>query len=259
MKRLRSRNRETYDWLRRLDKEKWSLAHDKGYRYGIMTTNFAETYNAMIKKLRALPITSMMKMLFIQLVNLFNKHRSKNKEALLDGKVYTEACINTLHKRVTKAHGHHVDNYDISNGVMSITTAFNNSTRKGNNVQIVNLNEQKCTCGKFQQSKIPCSHAIAACMVNGIEYTQYISTYYTIEKNMQVWSSCFVPLPDSAYWPTSSYRKLLPNSEWRRKKGRPKVTRYRNEMDWGGNDGINFCSKCGKSGHNIQTCPRNNR
>ena len=213
----------------------------------------------MTKKLRSLPITSMMKMLFIQLVNLFNKHRSKNEEALLDGKVYTEACINTLHKRVTKAHGHHVDNYDISNGVMSITTAFNNSTRKGNNVQIVNLNEQKCTCGKFQQSKIPCSHAIAACMVNGIEYTQYISTYYTIEKNMQVWSSCFVPLPDSAYWPTSSYRKLLPNSEWRRKKGRPKVTRYRNEMDWGGNDGIDFCSKCGKSGHNIQTCPRNNR
>ena len=84
-----------------------------------MMTNFVETYNAMIKKLRSLPITSMMKMLFIQLVNLFNKHRSKNDEALLDGKVYTEACINTLHKRVTKAHGHHVDNYDRSNGVMS--------------------------------------------------------------------------------------------------------------------------------------------
>ena len=154
MKRLRLRNKETFDWLRGLHKEKWSLSHDKGYRHGIMTTNFAETYNAMIKKLRSLPITSMMKMLFIQLVNIFNKHRAKNEEALLDGKVYTEACINTLHKRVTKAHGHHVDNYDTSNGVSSVTTAFNNSTRKGNNVQIVNLNERKCTCGKFQQSKM---------------------------------------------------------------------------------------------------------
>ena len=103
----------------------------------------------MIKKLRSLPITSMLKMLFIQLVNLFNKHRSKNEEASLEGKVYTEACIKTLHHRVTKAHGHHVDNYDRANGVMSITNAFNNSMMKGNNVQIVNLNERKCTCGKF--------------------------------------------------------------------------------------------------------------
>src|SRR5213075_1375176 len=44
-------------WIRNAPKEKWSLLYDTdGSRYGIMTTNQAESYNMVMCEVRCLPL-----------------------------------------------------------------------------------------------------------------------------------------------------------------------------------------------------------
>src|SRR5438045_8797434 len=44
-------------WIRDAPKEKWSLLYDTdGRRYGIMTTNQAESYNMVMRGVRCLPL-----------------------------------------------------------------------------------------------------------------------------------------------------------------------------------------------------------
>ena len=54
-------NRDAYQYLKDVPKEKWALTFDKGYRYGAMTTNVSECFNGVLKGARSLPITAMVK------------------------------------------------------------------------------------------------------------------------------------------------------------------------------------------------------
>ncbi|KAL2235292.1 UNVERIFIED_CONTAM: hypothetical protein Sindi_1261400 [Sesamum indicum] len=50
MKEIKSLNEEAYDWLRRIDKAQWTLAHDGGWRTGILTTNMSECITGVLKE-----------------------------------------------------------------------------------------------------------------------------------------------------------------------------------------------------------------
>jgi hypothetical protein len=47
------------EWIENEPKEKWALLYDTdGARYGIMTTNFAEVYNWVMRGVRGLPLVA---------------------------------------------------------------------------------------------------------------------------------------------------------------------------------------------------------
>ena len=120
------------------------------------------------------------------------------------------------------------------------------------------MKQKSCTCGKFQQSKIPCSHAIAGCLTYEIDYREFIAPFHSVSENLKCWSTCFVPLGHTDYWPASRDLPFVPNPAWKRKKGRPRSTRIRNEMDDRNSTATsNFCMKYGLPGHNARTCGRN--
>ncbi|XP_020180109.1 uncharacterized protein [Aegilops tauschii subsp. strangulata] len=57
------------------DKEKWSRAYDEGgMRYGDMTSNMVECFNNVLKGVRSLPMTAILKYTFIKLNEYFLKH-----------------------------------------------------------------------------------------------------------------------------------------------------------------------------------------
>ncbi|KAL0398811.1 UNVERIFIED_CONTAM: hypothetical protein Sradi_2224400 [Sesamum radiatum] len=56
MEEIKSLNPEAYDWLGNIDKTQWTLAHDGGWRTGILTTNMSEAVNGVLKGARRLPI-----------------------------------------------------------------------------------------------------------------------------------------------------------------------------------------------------------
>ncbi|KAL0360757.1 UNVERIFIED_CONTAM: hypothetical protein Sradi_3760200 [Sesamum radiatum] len=54
MEEIKSLNPEAYDWLGNIDKTQWTLAHDGGWRTGILTTNMSEAVNGVFKRCQTL-------------------------------------------------------------------------------------------------------------------------------------------------------------------------------------------------------------
>ena len=57
-------NLEARRWLEAIPFKKWTLSHDGGQRYGIMTTNMYEVFNSVLKGARRLPITALVQLTF---------------------------------------------------------------------------------------------------------------------------------------------------------------------------------------------------
>jgi hypothetical protein len=63
-------NAEGRDWLRGFmcDVDKWSRAHDGGWRYAFQTSNMAECFNGLLKGSRVLPVTAIIAFTFYKCV-----------------------------------------------------------------------------------------------------------------------------------------------------------------------------------------------
>ncbi|XP_051136525.1 uncharacterized protein LOC127255176 [Andrographis paniculata] len=66
-------NQAAYDWLNRIDKSKWAIAYDEGWRHGILTTNLSECINGVLKWARRLPITALVQLTYDRVVLFFVK------------------------------------------------------------------------------------------------------------------------------------------------------------------------------------------
>ena len=124
------RHPDSKKWIDKIPIEKWTLAYDGGYRHGVMTTNYAESVNAMFKSIRAMPVTTLMQQLFMKLVDIFYQHRTEYSKLLNDGFLWTPKCAEILKHRIDKANGHVVQRYDEANMIFEIKTAFNHAQRK---------------------------------------------------------------------------------------------------------------------------------
>ncbi|KAL6552790.1 hypothetical protein OROHE_008154 [Orobanche hederae] len=68
-------NPEARKWLERHPLHRWTLAHDGGRRYGLLTTNLSEIFNSVLKGARFLPITACVQLTFYRLVHYFEVRR----------------------------------------------------------------------------------------------------------------------------------------------------------------------------------------
>ncbi|KAK7245000.1 hypothetical protein RIF29_39830 [Crotalaria pallida] len=71
----------------------------------------------------------------------------------------------------------------------------------------------------------------------------WLAKWFPIQNEHQVASMHVVP------W------MLMPDPKMHRKKGRPKSTRTRNEMDWKQSQPPQSCGLCNQVGHNRRRCP----
>ncbi|XP_021602286.1 uncharacterized protein LOC110607473 [Manihot esculenta] len=197
MNNIREVHPESYDWAMKINLEKWTRSHDGGPRYGVMTTNMAESLNGMMKGFRALPITAMVEKIFFQCVHYFDTRRTTFLDQQSRGYVFSQYCIDTLHDNTIKANAHKV-------------RLFNSQT---------------------MELRIPCSHAIATCMSHSIDYEQFVSDYYKLDRTIQRYAYTFHPLGYPDYWLAADGLPLVPDISRIRKKRLPRSSRIRNEMD----------------------------
>ncbi|XP_051117305.1 uncharacterized protein LOC127242014 [Andrographis paniculata] len=75
-------NQAAYDWLNIIDKSKWAIAYDEGWRHGIITTNLLECINGVLKGARRLPITALVQLTYDRMVSFFVKrlHDARDKQ-----------------------------------------------------------------------------------------------------------------------------------------------------------------------------------
>ncbi|KAF3671915.1 putative receptor-like protein 12-like [Capsicum annuum] len=145
--------------------------------------------------------------------------------------------------------------YQTSDGVFEILTFAKNS--KCENVHKVSAKGKKCSCGKWRNLHMSCSHAIEFCGICGIAPKDYVSKYYSTKYYKRTYSETFTPVGQQAYWPPAQFR-LIANIEYLRTSSVDSRTRLKNDMNIALDRMARKCSICKQTGHIKARCPRRN-
>ncbi|KAK9994209.1 hypothetical protein SO802_023912 [Lithocarpus litseifolius] len=190
-------NRDAYQYLKDVPKEKWALTFDKGYRYGAMTTNVSECFNGVLKGARSLPITTMVKYTWFKLNSYFDDRRNKSIEQLNSGKKWCQYALDIFMRNKVKAEHHKVTRLSAQAQSYQVDTLHNpGTTGHGDHTHAVNLLQRTCTCQKWKLYKIPCSHVIAVCIRYRHDAEQYIDPCYSVDALFRSYAPVFPALKD---------------------------------------------------------------
>ncbi|PWA44872.1 hypothetical protein CTI12_AA522780 [Artemisia annua] len=113
----------------------------------------------------------------ISQIDVVNNEMSSGFET---GRVQANRNLHTPHvaaklaASTTKASAHTMRSFNRERGI------FEETTQTGKNVQVVNLEKQTCTCGKWENNKYPCFHVLSACAFLSLNSSQYVQRYYSI-------------------------------------------------------------------------------
>ena len=144
--------------------------HDGGHRYRAMTTNLSESFNGFLKSARNLPITALVKLTDYHCVAYFADRYTKALAEVIAGELIIAYAKNKFNKwEKKKAPKHSITVFSYEDGLFEVRTPINpNYAYRGNHHHEVNLRQSTCSCQKWQDYKISCSHVIALCKYQGI-------------------------------------------------------------------------------------------
>ena len=101
-------NLEAQRWLEAIPFEKWVLSHDRGRRYGMMSTNMSEVFNSVLKGARSLPVTALVQLIFFRLNSYFVSRREQGYNKLTSDEQHTPYVETKI-----KAHAVKVGSFEI--------------------------------------------------------------------------------------------------------------------------------------------------
>ena len=116
--------------------------------------------------------------------------------------------------------------------IYQVVTPYNDySGGRGNHNHEINIVARTCGCGKWQNIKILCLHAIKVFQSLRVDLTNYIDPCYSLENAIHTYSHQFVVPKLELLWRDVSEPRWVPDLNLLRAKGRPVKSRIRNEMD----------------------------
>ncbi|XP_074356622.1 uncharacterized protein LOC141696371 [Apium graveolens] len=196
-----------------------------------MTTNHAESWNNAIINARNLPITSLVRSLFEKVINYFDARRVEIATQSLNGGIFTKYGTIKLNRAIARASGHQVKLFDIDTWLFQVTTRKDDL--KGGNNHTIRQRESTCTCGKWQNYHIHCSHVIACCAYVKMRYDNLVDNCYKLENVSKIYSGVFEPIPnkgDPRHPIAINFPKIVHDEDIQKKKGRRKQQDL--EMKW---------------------------
>ncbi|XP_022899552.1 uncharacterized protein LOC111412919 [Olea europaea var. sylvestris] len=132
---------------------------------------------------------------------------------------------------------------------------FRFSVRCGRNVgYIVDLNDNTCTCRKFQLESFPCAHVLVA-MYRGFPPHSLCSHYYMTDFWRAAYAETIFPLPNEVEWEVPDYivtlNNLLPPEAPPCTSGRRWTSRIPSTGEF---PQPCKCGRCGATGHTRRFC-----
>ncbi|KAK9268754.1 hypothetical protein L1049_000515 [Liquidambar formosana] len=85
LKKIHALNEKAFTDLMKEDASKWTIAHDGGRCWGIMTTNDVESFNGLMKGARFVPINACVQLTFYRLVKFFADQAAEARVMRNDG------------------------------------------------------------------------------------------------------------------------------------------------------------------------------
>ncbi|XP_029143950.1 uncharacterized protein [Arachis hypogaea] len=216
-----------------------------------MTKNLVECINSVLKGARNLPITALVKATFYMLNELFTRKRAEAESRITAGHVFSEVVTSKLNANQLASSNIQVNCFDRMNEVFEVREM------PGGTEYAVDLRRQRCDCGEFQVDRIPCRHVFAYCANQRLDWRVYVHEVYKMDQVRRIYRARFRPLGNPTTWPVYSGPRFVPNPNLRRvTKGRPRMTRFLNEMDTRMLRAPRCCRQCGAEGHSRSRCRR---
>ena len=198
-------------------------------------------------------MTAMVRMTFKDLVDRFVERNNLAIALLQSNMPWPLAIDKKFNDYYQRAQGHtDMMTYNTEDGVFEILTFAHDG--KGGNVHKVTAKGKKCSCGKWRNYHMPCSHAIKFCGLRGIEPKSYVSKFYSAKYYKRTYSETFNPVGDEMYWPPAPFN-LIANTEYLRTSGTQGRSRLKNDMDIAPARMTRKCSVCKETGHTKARCP----
>ncbi|XP_071688978.1 uncharacterized protein [Rutidosis leptorrhynchoides] len=143
--------------------------------------------------------------------------------------------------------------YDYQRRVYKVQSTYQRSGEGGTDYTI-RFAARKCSCGRWQHKRLPCSHAISVCSHLHEDATVLGSKKYTTTVWRQQYSHFFNPLRDMSYWATIERKIKADPTRLIKHRGRKKSKRFSGQMDEREKQKPK-CGICREEGHNRNTCP----
>lgn len=208
---------ECAEYLMSIGLHQWTRSHCDGDRYNIMTSNVAESLNAVLKEAREMPLVSILEYIRGTLMSWFTNRRDK---AMHHARPLTPKVEEIVNKNYERSTAYEV--LKINKDIYEIKTPTWLS-------YVVDLQSRTCTCEEFTLLKIPCSHAIAAASKSDIKVEELAAPHYGTFFWSLAYNGNINPVPDMSTLRTIpdaiSTRTVHPPLT-KRPPGRPKRSRY---------------------------------
>jgi ribosomal protein L32 len=241
-------------------------------RFGIVTSNTAESVNSMFNTARDLPwMDALEKLIDVMVKRICNcraKYEGKDgskvlarAERLINRRWEATAAISVM--ELENGRGVYTTSSCDHGGVEDDDDDPRSLSRRGtlplqrNSTHIVKPDDMWCSCGVWQDTLLPCRHACAVYRKTKSVEKEYILAnlvheYYTYSYVQQTFTKNIFPVSLD----TLAYdRETGPPSCVKRGSGRPRTKRIRRRSLYAATeDSPIVCSNCGQAGHNKRTC-----
>lgn len=259
MKTMKGGEKATEDLLERWPIQGWCQAlfinHGK---CDAIDNNMCETFNGVMVEARSKPIITLMEEIRRYVMNRIVAKREYATKWKVD---FGPNIVAKIEKERNKSGKWQVE----WNGAASDEVFWYDPELHVRESYDVKLARKSCTCEKWDKTRIPCQHAMAAVAFHGENPFSYVSDWFTEETYLNSYQFTVNPVRSRMFWPTSEQGPLLPPLH-KRMPGRPPKKRRREPLE--GKNGSNTklsrkgrifkCGVCHVEGHNKRCCPKKN-
>ncbi|OVA05861.1 Phox/Bem1p [Macleaya cordata] len=227
----------SYDWIMNSEPQFWANSQFTGEPYNHISLDVVRSFKDWIAEVRELPIVQKIDAIRCKMMELVNTRRVDSSKY---ASKLTPCKEEKLQEELKKARTLKV--LFSSDSMFEVHDGF---------INVVNMNQQECSCRRWKITGLPCSHAIAVFNSTGRSAYDYCSRYFTTEAFQLTYSESINPLPEIEK-PVNSEpsEKVLvhpPRTQLRcPKRKRAKLQEVAKRPL--------HCSKCKGEGHNKASC-----
>lgn len=218
--------------------EHWANSVFPGPRWGIMTSNVAESFNSWILEARHLSIPQMVDHIRLQIMQMMHSRRIRGRG------IQTHLCPDP--EKVLQRNAEEGRKLSVfTSSIMIYDVKDTKYSCK------VDLQECTCSCGEWKIFRMPCKHACACIEKAGRSLYQFTDICFQAEMYRAAYEECINPIPDIEMSHCSSDEVHILPPITKTRPGRPRKKRRASQMD---SSRTMKCGRCEKEGHNRRTC-----
>ncbi|KAL0387512.1 UNVERIFIED_CONTAM: hypothetical protein Sradi_2633000 [Sesamum radiatum] len=231
MEKIKKQHVGAFAYLDQINKEKWTTSHDGGWRCSILTINMSECINGVLKGACRLSVRALVEITLERTVHYFRVRVINGHKMLQNNQLWTGFAYKMFISWRKKAVEHTVMKYSHSQQSASVVTRRQNG--HGINTHVVKIANRECSCGKWNQFGIPCSHAQKVCGAYNISVASMVNDYYDLMAYNNTYSKHFEPVHSEDYWDDPNFQLVHdPTIRISTRPGQNQTIRIHNEMDW---------------------------